>query len=146
MVSKCCDLLLELVNLRVLAKTHKVQKSKGNDRIMKKFWKSIIYGMIWMWLKFGDDRVTSKTLATRPDPYPPPSDQYSFISIHMLLGLQLVLTCLSNKTNIGINVLHALASKIKVSCWIYQIESASRCIADCIAVHRGILEKRYGFS
>ena len=72
LVSKCCDLLLELVNLRVLPKTHKVQKSKGNDRIMKKFWKSIIYGMIWMWLKFGDDRVTSKTLATRPDPYPPP--------------------------------------------------------------------------
>ena len=72
LVSKCCDLLLELVNLRVLAKTHKVQKSKGNDRIMKKIWKSIIYGMIWMWLKFGDDRVTSKTLATRPDPHPPP--------------------------------------------------------------------------
>ena len=60
-------------------------------------------------------------------------------------GLQLVLTCLSNKTNIGINVLHALASKIKVSCWIYQIEYFSRCIAECIAVHRGILEKRYGW-
>ena len=72
LVSKCCDLLLELVNLRVLAKTHKVQKSKGNDRIMKKFWKSIIYGMIWMWLKFGDDRVTSKKLGTSPNPHPPP--------------------------------------------------------------------------
>ena len=80
LVSKCCDLLLELVNLRVLAKTHKVQKSKGNDRIMKKFWKSIIYGMIWMWLKFGDDRVTSKKLATRPDPYPPPPQTSTHLS------------------------------------------------------------------
>ena len=72
LVSKCCDLLLELVNLRVLPKTHKVQKSKGNDRIIKKFLVNIIYGMIWMWLKFGDDRVTSKKLGTRPDPHPPP--------------------------------------------------------------------------
>ena len=72
LVSKCCDLLLELVNLRVLAKTHKVQKSKGNDRIMKKFWIRIIYGMIWMWLKFGDDRVTREKLATSSNPHPPP--------------------------------------------------------------------------
>ena len=100
LVSKCCDLLLELANLRVLAKTHKVQKSKGNDRIMKKFWIRIIYGMIWMWLKFGDDRVTGKTLATRPDPHPPPLRPvliylHSYITFFENFKNFLVYTCIT---------------------------------------------------
>ena len=92
LVSKCCDLLLELVNLRVLAKTHKVQKSKGNDRIIKKFWMNTIYGMIWMWLKFGDDRVTSKTLATRPDPHPPLRPVLIYLHSYIFGWIQSILT------------------------------------------------------